>query len=203
MVKDLTKKIIVAILLAFFILPVFYFSALADAPASERLAKSPAECGSQPADPNNAADYVPPRNCVFIEEPIGGKVGYDLYTVSCFIINSKDACQYLLWGGGQVLSNERGPIQAILSYEEGKEYQGPFGLLYNYLGLIYSYMSGLIVGIAVLYVVVGGIQMTTSAGDTEAFGKGKARIVKSIVGIILWFTASLILYTINPTFFAF
>ena len=45
--------------------------------------------------------------------------------------------------------------------------------------------------------------MTTSYGNTEKFNAGKARIVKAIIGIILWFTASLILYTINPTFFAF
>ncbi len=64
-------------------------------------------------------------------------------------------------------------------------------------------MSGLIIGISVLFVVVGGIQMTTSAGDETKFTEGRSRITKAIAGIILWFTASLILYTINPTFFVF
>ena len=41
------------------------------------------------------------------------------------------------------------------------------------------------------------------AGDTEAVTKGKEMIIKALVGMALWFLASLILYTINPTFFAF
>jgi hypothetical protein len=64
-------------------------------------------------------------------------------------------------------------------------------------------MSGLIVAIVVLFVVVGGIQMTTSGGDQAKFDAGKTRITKALVGMVLWFTASLLLYTINPTFFAF
>ncbi len=57
--------------------------------------------------------------------------------------------------------------------------------------------------LSVLFTVIGGIQMTTAGGDTAKFDAGKSRITKAIVGMILWFTASLILYTINPTFFAF
>ena len=160
---------------------------------------SPSECGTKKEAIGKQEVSATPRNCLFLEEPIGGKPNYDLYIVTCV---AKD-CKYELWGGGYIPPTAHGPVQAILTYEPGKEYQGPFGLLYNYLGLIYAYMSGLIVGIAVLFVVVGGIQMTTSYGNTEKFNAGKARIVKAIIGIILWFTASLILYTINPTFFAF
>jgi len=168
-----------------------------------KLATSPSECGTQNLECNNGMRDTP-RNCLFLEEPIGGKTGYDLYVVDC-IKDAKgvDVCTTKLWRGSAITGSTHGPIQAVLTEEKDKPYQGPFTLLYNYLGLIYKYMSGLIVGISVLFVVIGGIQMTTSAGDQAKFDAGKSRITKAIVGVILWFTASLILYTINPTFFAF
>ncbi len=162
---------------------------------------SPSKCHEQKPEEGN--ELVVPVNCLFLEEPIGGKPNYDLYLVTCTKIEKKDVCTHKLWGGGAIPKNAHGPVQAVLTFDPDKPYQGPFGLLYNYLGLIYTYMSGLIVAIAVLFTVIGGIQMTTAGGDTAKFDAGKSRITKAIVGIILWFTASLILYTINPTFFAF
>lgn len=168
------------------------------------VAASPADCASRDVNINNEIIHRVPVNCIFLEEPIGGRVGYDLYVVNCGAkINGVTACIYALWFGGTVYPDERGPIQAVLTANPDRPYQGPFGLLYGYLSLVYGYMSGIIVGMAVLFVVIGGVQMTTSAGDTGRFDAGKSRIVKAIVGLILWFTASLILYTINPTFFAF
>jgi len=165
------------------------------------LANSPSECTYQV--PPAGGEKVLPVNCLFLEEPIGGKTGYDLFLETCTIKDGKTDCVMELWRGGAIPKDARGPIQAVLTFEPDKPYEGPFGLLYNYLGLIYAYMSGLIIAVAILFVVVGGIQMSTSGGDTAKFDAGKSRIVKAVVGIILWFTASLILYTINPTFFAF
>ncbi|QQR84115.1 hypothetical protein IPJ72_02895 [Candidatus Peregrinibacteria bacterium] len=178
--------------------PFASFAQNADGP---RLATSPSDCASTTENVNNSAVIVTPPNCVYLEEPIGGRIGYDLYYVGCE--DEDRLCAYTLWDGGVLPSNAYGPVQAVLSFEPDKPYQGPFGLLYNYLSLVYNYLSGLIVGLSVLFVVVGGVQMTTSAGDTGRFDAGKDRIVKSIVGLILWFLASLILYTINPTFFTF
>jgi len=171
----------------------------------EAVADSPSDCESRDIYYKGEAKpvWTTPVNCLFLEEPIGGRAGYDLYVISCVALKDETECTYSLWGGGYVSPDYHGPVQAILAWETDKPYQGPFGLLYNYLGLVYAYMSGLIVGIAVLFVVIGGIQMSTSGGDTAKFDAGKSRITKAIVGIILWFTASLILYTINPTFFAF
>jgi hypothetical protein len=152
------------------------------------------------------------RNCLFLEEPIGGKYNYDLFIVDCkqgscsgntYKPEGHDSiCNYAPYNGGAVPQGST-VKQAILTEDKSKPYQGPFGLLYSYVQLIYAYMSGLIVGISVLFVVVGGVQMSISGGDEAKFTAGKSRIVKAIVGIIIWFTASLILYTINPTFFAF
>ncbi|MBN2087754.1 hypothetical protein JW758_05385 [Candidatus Peregrinibacteria bacterium] len=176
-------------------------------------ASSPSDCGTvKKTDANKIDHWNSPLNCLFLEEPIGGTRGYDLFKVECYpnpTKSSQSACEYTLWhgealsSGGDVNRTVRGPVQAILTFEEGKEYQGPFGLLYNYIGLIYKYLSGVIVGFVILMSIVGGIRMTTSNGNSEAFDGGKKMIIKALTGMVLWFMSSLILYTINPTFFAF
>jgi len=167
-----------------------------------KLATDPSECSSQVQK-----RYRTPPNCLFLEEPIGGKAGYDLYTVDCLSFTtegkSDKVCSYSIWSGGPITGNIRGPIQAVLSYEDGKEAQGPFVLLYNYIGLIYKYLSGLIIGFVVLMVIAGGIMITTSGGDTGKRDEGISLIKKSLTGMVLWFLSSLILYTINPIFFRF
>jgi len=164
-------------------------------------ATDPSKCKSQP---NDKGEMATPTNCLFLEEPIGGEPGYDLYTRSCLPDeNNKNICRYAPWYGGQIASPDRGPFQAVLTHDANKPYQGPFGLLYNYMGLIYNYVSGIIIGFSVLMVIIGGIQMSIAGGEEAKFTSGKGRIVKAIVGLVLWFTASIILYTINPTFFRF
>jgi len=182
------------------------------------IADDVSQCGSQEKeDTNGKKVWITPTNCLFLEEPIGGKANWDLYLSTCEEKPvAADAsgktkewkCKMTLWNGGSIPGSTynttyRGPLQAILTETPSRPYQGPFGLLYSYVGLIYAYMSGLIVGISVLFVVIGGIQMSTAGGDEQKFKGGKDRIVHAVVGIIIWFTASLILYTINPTFFAF
>lgn len=185
-----------------------------------KCAQSPADCESKPE--KGGDNYLEPLNCLFLEEPIGGEPGYDLYKVTCGtrVINkvTLPVCIYTLWHGEAIVGEigiksiagasletavERGPVQAILAFEQGKEYQGPFGLLYNYIGIIYKFMSGIIVGFVVLLSIIGGIRMTVSAGNQDEFKKGKDMILKALIGMVLWFLASLVLYTINPTFFAF
>lgn len=169
-------------------------------------ASSPSECGSNMD--KSPCGYTP-FNCVFLEEPIGGKPGYDLFKVTCRDdVGDKcpgrtKICETTLWHGEAIVGKVHGPIQAILAYEPGKEYQGPFGLLYGYLGLVYNFLSGIIIAFVVLIAIIGGIRMTTSAGNQEQFTSGKNMIIRALIGMVVWFTASVILYTINPTFFAF
>ena len=162
-----------------------------------KCADSPNDCGS-----NNKG--LTPLNCLFLEEPIGGDPGYDLFKVSCSeTVNGSPICTTTLWHGEAIIGEERGPIQAILTFEPGKDYQGPFGLLYNYISLVYNFMTGIIISFVILISIIGGIRMTISAGNTDQFSKGKDMIIKAFIGMALWFLASLILYTINPTFFTF
>lgn len=172
-------------------------------------ATTPAECGSvfSTIDVSGGENGITrqnlartPFNCIFLQEPIGGKPGYDLYVGRP---HDSGVTMYTLWYGEAIVGNEVGPFQAILTYEEGKETQGPFGLLYNYLRLVYDFVSGIIIGFVILIVIIGGIRMSASRGDETAYSAGKNMIYKALVGMVLWFTASVILYTINPTFFAF
>lgn len=201
MAKRFLASLALCLLLGFSFAPAFAQDAAAPAGGDAKNvpdAASPNKCAGKSGQEGDKKVNTIPSNCLFLEEPIGGKANYDLYVVSC--ING--LCNYIPWNGGQILPSFRGPLQAVLTREAGKEQQGPFGLLYNYIALVYNYMSGLIIGISVFFVVVGGIQITTSHGD-EGVSQGKSRIIKALTGIIVWFAASLILYTINPTFFAF
>ena len=198
--KFLTKIIIIFISIILFG-NISFAQSSSDEKALNTLATDPSKCGSFPDEQGR---LINPRNCLFLYEPIGGKAGYDLYTVKCIMDPhfKEPVCIYELWNGGSIQEGVN-VEQAILTETPGKEYEGPFGLLYSYLSLIYAYMSGLIVGIAVLFIVMGGIQISMSGGEESKVTEGKNRIKKAIIGIILWFTASIILYTINPTFFVF
>jgi len=158
-------------------------------------ADSPSECGSVEIK----KEYKTPFNCLYLQEPIGGRPGYDLFKVTPIGEN----VNYTLWYGEALVGNEEGPFQAILTYEEGKETQGPFGLLYNYLGLVYNFLSGIIIAFVVLVIILGGIRISMAGGNAEGAKAGREMIIKALVGMVIWFTASVILYTINPTFFAF
>lgn len=201
MAKRFLASLALCLLLGFSFAPVFAAEAAAPAGGDAKNvpdAVSPNKCGGESGQKGDKKVNTIPSNCLFLEEPIGGKANFDLYVVDCL----DGLCTYKVWNGGSIQGSTRGPLQAILTREAGKEQQGPFGLLYNYIALVYNYMSGLIIGISVFFVVVGGIQITTSHGD-EGVSQGKSRIIKALTGIIVWFAASLILYTINPTFFAF
>lgn len=165
-------------------------------------ANSPTECVSVMKGTSALPLWRYPFNCVFLLEPIGGKTGYDLFK-SVPVPGANPQSKYELWSGGALVGNEAGPFQAVLAFEAGKELQGPFGLLYNYLGLVYNWLSGIIIGFVILVAIIGGIRMTVSAGNQTEFDAGRKMIIKALIGMVLWFTASVILYTINPTFFAF
>ena len=55
--------------------------------------------------------------------------------------------------------------------------------------------------IAVLIMVISGIQISAAAGDQQAVTNAKNRIVQSLGGLALLFLSGIVLYTINPTFF--
>jgi len=74
-------------------------------------------------------------------------------------------------------------------------------LLYTYVGQIYKWAAGSIGIVAVLFLVWGGIEISTAQGDSGKIEKAKERILQSLGGLVLLFLSALILYTINPNFF--
>lgn len=64
----------------------------------------------------------------------------------------------------------------------------------------YIFGSGIVGFIAVVVIVVSGIQISVS-GVTGDITSAKERIMQSIAGLVLLFLSGIILYTINPTFF--
>lgn len=78
---------------------------------------------------------------------------------------------------------------------------GGTSLIYTYIGMIYRWGASVVGIVAVLVIVISGIQISASGGDPEAINKSKTRIIQSLSGIAILFLSGIILYTINPDFF--
>lgn len=86
------------------------------------------------------------------------------------------------------------PVQ-VLKSDSGTD------LLFLYVGTIYRWAASVIGMVAVLVIVISGIQISAAAGEQQAITNAKTRIFQSIGGLVLLFLSGIILYTINPTFF--
>jgi len=85
------------------------------------------------------------------------------------------------------------PIQLLVS-------TNGINLLKFYVLQVYVWAAGIIGIIAVLVIVVSGIQIAASGGE-EQLTSARTRIMQSLAGLAILFLSGLILYTINPTFF--
>lgn len=68
----------------------------------------------------------------------------------------------------------------------------------EYISAIYKYSVGLISLIAVMVLIISGVQIITSAGSSETISAAKHRIISSVIAIALTAGSYTILYTINP-----
>lgn len=71
-------------------------------------------------------------------------------------------------------------------------------LLGLYVAAIYRYLLGAGAVLAVVMLMVGGVQYATSRGNAKAVDQAKERITNAIVGIILLFLAFNIAFLIDP-----
>lgn len=85
------------------------------------------------------------------------------------------------------------PVQILVS-------NTGINLLKFYALQLYIWAASIVGIVAVLVIVVSGIQIAASRGE-EALGSAKTRIMQSLAGLALLFLSALLLYTINPTFF--
>lgn len=74
-------------------------------------------------------------------------------------------------------------------------------LVKNYVGLIYRWAAGIIGVIAVIVMIVNGIIISASGGESGTIENAKNRIVQSLVGLAILFLSGIILFSINPNFF--
>jgi hypothetical protein len=79
--------------------------------------------------------------------------------------------------------------------------KGGTTMIEGYISIIYKWAAGLVGLIAVTVIIISGIQIAVSGGDSAALDSGKNRIIKSLSGLAVLFLSGLILYTINPNFF--
>jgi hypothetical protein len=74
-------------------------------------------------------------------------------------------------------------------------------MISGYVGMIYRWAAPIVGMICVLVIVVSGLQLSFSAGDSGVVDAARKRIVQSLSGLAVLFLSSVILYTVNPNFF--
>ena len=75
------------------------------------------------------------------------------------------------------------------------------GIIKTYVTIMYRWASSIVGIIAVLVIVISGIQISMDQGGGDGVTAAKTRIFQSITALTVLFLSALILYTINPTFF--
>ena len=177
------------------------------------------ETTAETIDPNKDDGYI----ITFVEEPLSINLGDDAdepgaefrqricsrhffqYSLGNKVENrselSRISCEDDQVSELKELANESSkttysckPILVLLS-------RGGTTMLYHYIGMIYRWGVSMVGIIAVLIIVISGIQISMAGGEAEAVTNAKRRIMQSLSGIAVLILSSLILYTINPDFF--
>lgn len=69
--------------------------------------------------------------------------------------------------------------------------------LSDYISQAYQTLLGIALTISIVMVMIGGLQYVLAAGSGSV-GQAKERIVNAVTGLVLLFSAYVILYTVNP-----
>ncbi len=67
----------------------------------------------------------------------------------------------------------------------------------SYVETVYRWLLGIAGTVAIIMIMVGGLQYVLSAGGADV-GKAKARMKNAVIGLVLLFAAALLLETVNP-----
>lgn len=68
----------------------------------------------------------------------------------------------------------------------------------DYIAGIYKYLLGISTTIAIVFIMVGGLQYAFGGVSEASVTKAKTRIFNSIIGLVLLMSTYLILYIVNP-----
>ncbi len=90
-----------------------------------------------------------------------------------------------------------------LGKDEIRSISGDSGveLALNYVSLIYKFGAYALGFVAVLVIVVSGVQIIAGGADENGISAAKERILQALLSLALLFSSALILKTINPDFF--
>ncbi|NJP03805.1 hypothetical protein HC823_00820 [Candidatus Gracilibacteria bacterium] len=75
-------------------------------------------------------------------------------------------------------------------------------LVANYVGMVYKFGGGLIGLIAVLVIVISGVQIIAGGANPEGVSAAKTRILQALLSLVLLFSSAMLLKAINPNFFS-
>jgi hypothetical protein len=108
-------------------------------------------------------------------------------------------------GGGSTTAGCPNPLKLLEPLPDGTTQfcpsSNPFGVVNAYLRPMLAFMIGIAAGLAVLMVMIGGLQIIMSNGDSGKIGEGKKRITEAILGLLLLVFSGAILYFLNSYFF--
>lgn len=97
------------------------------------------------------------------------------------------------------------PIPGFPSFSTLQVQQGDGGhrfvdvpFVAEYIVAFYRYALGIIVTLAMVMIVIGGIRWASAAGNASAIGAAKDTIVRAVMGLLIAFGSYTILYLINP-----
>ena len=138
-----------------------------------------------------------------LEEQIGSPSTGDVGTaINCFRVTKAVAATDTAPAGEKPEYMDSCPDDALFCKRVQVFFaQSGAELLYSYMGRIYKWAAATVGIVAVLYLVLGGIEISAAQGDSGKIDKAKERIMQSLGGLVLLFLSGLILYTINPNFF--
>ena len=68
----------------------------------------------------------------------------------------------------------------------------------SYIGLIYNWMVGIGTLIAIIFIMIGGLQWAFGGVSAQSIGKAKERMKNAVTGLVLLLSSYLILFTVNP-----
>jgi hypothetical protein len=74
-------------------------------------------------------------------------------------------------------------------------------ILYTYFNMVWPWVLGSAAGIAVLWSLIGGIQIMLSGDNTTMRTEGQERLLWALAGLLMIGLAGVILSTLNPLFY--
>lgn len=154
-----------------------------------------AQAEDEPDYTPDPADFEVALQAPFARPP--EKKSCDYPTEDHYVLTNYDTNAAGQYVGGYIWLCRSGASewQQVIRGNDGNE------ILTSFSRMLYKWLAGFIGVIAVLMLIVGGIQISVAGASQEGLQDGKNRITASLVGLAILFLSSAILYTINPTFF--